>query len=559
LADNPNAGANNYIGSQMNWFATLRGRAGVAVGNSLFYVTGGVVWADIDTTITLNNADFLADHVPWGVVGGAGAEFLLGGNWSLGGEVLYMQFAESSDTLNTTPLYSFNLSDSALIARVSLNYRFGGGGGYEAVSTNGTYGGSGPFSGFYAGANVGALGWSAFRDDNDGFLTDNSGWTNSDIHATGGFQIGYDWQSGPAVVGLVADWNWASANAFLRDEPNDPTDDNFIDSQMNWFATARGRAGVAVGNTLVYVTGGVVWADFDTTITDNAVSFSDGGTRWGLVGGAGAEFAFGGGWSLGTEVLYMRFAEDSQTFNDGGTLYQFDYNDSALVARLALNYRFGAAGYSSAEYDTGPQRFTGWYAGLTTGGVGYIAARNDNDGFLVDNSGWTATDIHLMAGAEIGYDWQNGSNVLGVVADWTWVSAYADTPNNPNGGSSGGITSKMDWFATLRGRAGLAVDRTLVYVTGGVALTQIDTSISDPATSPLTFTNDETRWGLVGGAGVEHAFGNGWSLGGEVLYMQFAEDSQTFNNGSGTLYQFDYNDSAIVGKVKLSYRFGGAV
>jgi outer membrane immunogenic protein len=375
-------------------------------------------------------------------------------------------------------------------------------------------------------------------------------------------QIGYDWQNGPAVVGVVGDWNWAGASAFLRDDPSDVGDNNFISSQMDWFATLRGRAGLGVGNTLFYVTGGVVWADIDTTITDAPVSFFADHSRVGLVGGAGTEFMIGGNWSVGAEVLYMQFAEQSETFDNGnGTLFLFDLNDSALVARLALNYRMGggsADAYSAAGYEAGPARFSGFFAGLNAGGVAYSATRNDNDGFLIDNSGWTVSDIHGTVGGEIGYDWQNGNRVLGLAADWNWVGVSVDTPNNPNGGSIGGIVSQMDWFATFRGRAGLAIDKTLVYVTGGAALGSFDTTITDLSGGAVSvFVNDDTRWGLVGGVGADHSFGNNWSLGVEVLYMQFAEESAAFLNNNGTPFQFDYNDSAVVGKAKLSYRFGG--
>jgi outer membrane immunogenic protein len=237
--------------------------------------------------------------------------------------------------------------------------------------------GAAQFSGLYAGANVGANAYTAKPQDNDGFLTDNSGWTNGDIHATGGVQIGYDWQGCNAVFGIVGDWNWTGASATLLDNPNAP-DNNFIDSQMNWFATLRGRVGTAYGNTLVYVTGGVVWADIDTTLADPPAVFQSDDTRWGAVGGAGAEFLLGGNWSLGTEVLYMQFAGENETFSNGVNLFNFDLGESALVARLALNYRFGAspadgdqsAASTNGDVNGGTGPFSGLYVGANAGALG---------------------------------------------------------------------------------------------------------------------------------------------------------------------------------------------
>lgn len=58
-------------------------------------------------------------------VGGAGAEFVLGNNWSFSTELLYMQFAKKSVTgLDGATRFASDLNDSALVGRVGLNYLF---------------------------------------------------------------------------------------------------------------------------------------------------------------------------------------------------------------------------------------------------------------------------------------------------------------------------------------------------------------------------------------------------------------------------------------------------
>lgn len=198
------------------------------------------------------------------------------------------------------------------------------------------------FAGFHLGGNVGSLGYNANRNDLDGYFIDNSGWDATAISATAGIQAGYDWQSCNKVFGVVADWNWANAKATTISNPNAIPES--VQSQMNWFSTLRARAGVTVNGTLLYVTGGVAAAKIKTTITDTD-SFVFDKTRWGGVGGVGAEFALGDNWSLNSEVLYMQFAKQNATFTDtGGTPFSFDLNDSAWVGRFGLNYRWGAAG-----------------------------------------------------------------------------------------------------------------------------------------------------------------------------------------------------------------------
>jgi outer membrane immunogenic protein len=113
----------------------------------------------------------------------------------------------------------------------------------------------------------------------------------------------------------------------------------------------------------------------------------------------------------------------------------------------------------------------------------------------------------------------------------------------------------MDWFGTLRTRAGLAANNTFVYITGGVAVADIETTFTDP---PDTFNFGKTRWGVVGGAGAEVDLGNNWSVNGEVLYMQFAKHTATGVDGGATAFRFDMNDSAWVGRLGLNYRFSSA-
>ena len=54
------------------------------------------------------------------------------------------------------------------------------------------------------------------------------------------------------------------------------------------------------------------------------------------------------------------------------------------------------------------------------------------------------------------------------------------------------------------------------------------TSLLSTAPSTNSFTSSSTRFGWTGGAGVEYALANGWSVNGELLYMQFKKESDTF-------------------------------
>jgi outer membrane immunogenic protein len=102
--------------------------------------------------------------------------------------------------------------------------------------------------------------------------------------------------------------------------------------------------------------------------------------------------------------------------------------------------------------------WTGFYVGVN---AGYGWGNDDNRGFNVVNRG--NDDGGFVGGAQLGYNYQMGMFVLGAETDLQ----YADLGGNftVNGVRYG---SDNEWFGTTRVRAGIAVDRFMVYATGGV-------------------------------------------------------------------------------------------
>ena len=70
----------------------------------------------------------------------------------------------------------------------------------------------------------------------------------------------------------------------------------------------------------------------------------------------------------------------------------------------------------------------------------------------------------------------------GVEGDVSWMSLGGEFRSSTSnfGGlltTSEGVSAKLDWLATARGRLGWAFDRILVYGTGGVAFGGVDASV----------------------------------------------------------------------------------
>jgi outer membrane immunogenic protein len=118
-------------------------------------------------------------------------------------------------------------------------------------------------------------------------------------------------------------------------------------------------------------------------------------------------------------------------------------------------------------------------------------------------SGW-------IGGAQAGYNWQQGTWVYGVETDLSGSGLKTSlngglTSAIPCLGDSASTTAKVDWFGTVRGRAGWTVDKFFFYGTGGLAYGHVDingTYTSNGVT--LSADTSSVRAGWVAGAGIEY-------------------------------------------------------
>jgi opacity protein-like surface antigen len=122
----------------------------------------------------------------------------------------------------------------------------------------------------------------------------------------------------------------------------------------------------------------------------------------------------------------------------------------------------------------------GFYIGGTAGaGFGGDSSSVDLDGFnyLVDNPipgevTKVGAESAFIGGVEIGYNHTVNRMVLGIEADLSGFNfRAAEIPNSSrtDWGSDTRVSVEMNWLSTVRGRLGIAMDRWLIYGTGGVA------------------------------------------------------------------------------------------
>ncbi len=194
--------------------------------------------------------------------------------------------------------------------------------------------------------------------------------------------------------------------------------------------------------------------------------------------------------------------------------------------------------------------WSGFYAGVN-GGAGYFShSVTDNNAYIQGGVSGTfaAAKIGGFVGGTLGYNVQSGAAVFGIEADaqWSGLKSHETTGITDN-------RAEWNWFATVRARTGVAVDRSLFYVTGGLAVVGANYYYGNPTQENLGYFASEkkTQIGLTAGAGVEHAFNERWSIKGEYLFVGLP----TLNSVDGFDGKIDFNSSAHLLRAGLNYRF----
>jgi outer membrane immunogenic protein len=217
---------------------------------------------------------------------------------------------------------------------------------------------------------------------------------------------------------------------------------------------------------------------------------------------------------------------------------------AASSANAADMYRREAA---VGGYKDGPvyavNTWTGFYAGVNGG---YAWEANDDRYTDFKREGG-------FGGGQIGYNFGSMNIfgpqfVFGIEADFQGADIN-DRFGFTLGGLDGSYKSQIDWFGTVRGRIGYAMDRTLIYATGGFAYANVEDTlrIGDGRAK-----NDETLTGWVVGGGIEHKFTPNWSIKAEYQYINLDNDGVTLGSNR-------YGDGDLefhTARVGLNYHFG---
>lgn len=190
-----------------------------------------------------------------------------------------------------------------------------------------------------------------------------------------------------------------------------------------------------------------------------------------------------------------------------------------------------------------PFSWTGFYIGVN-GGWGQGRSRFNFDDLGVNTghfgtSGW-------LGGATMGYNLQTGPLVVGLESDIDWANLSGSTACPISGLT---CQTQNDWLGTVRGRVGVAFDRVLPYVTGGLAVGDINASI--PSVGSATQTN--AGWAV--GGGLEYALTNNWSTKVEYLHVDLGSFDCTTCSATPPV-NVRLNEDIVRGGINYKFNWG---
>jgi outer membrane immunogenic protein len=211
-----------------------------------------------------------------------------------------------------------------------------------------------------------------------------------------------------------------------------------------------------------------------------------------------------------------------------------------LIAATAVSGLLAFAGSASAAdpiVDL-PYDWSGLYIGAEIGGLwgeGDTSIPAYPATFDLSTDGWGG-------GLYAGYNFQSGFWVFGLEGDVNLLDVDGEHASGLVGEQ---YAIEQEWDASVRARAGYAIDNMLLYVTGGAAFSSIDTFYI-----PLAGGHDKNDlFGWTVGGGLEYGFTPNMTARVQYLYTDYGNES-FFHNGPSTV---DYDTHSVMAGIAWKF------
>lgn len=176
----------------------------------------------------------------------------------------------------------------------------------------------------------------------------------------------------------------------------------------------------------------------------------------------------------------------------------------------------------------------------------------------------------FTTGIEAGYNWQKRGYMMGLTIDGQTMnqsssanSGAIDYPVPPNLAFNIGAFANINWLVTIRPRLGITTPHCLVYATGGLALTQINSHLffTDENETLVSSSTHSVQPGFVVGGGAEFKLTKNINVKAEYLFVHFGDTNATASGNSLSIaypnqtFKYSTNFETHMLRVGLNYNF----
>jgi len=162
-----------------------------------------------------------------------------------------------------------------------------------------------------------------------------------------------------------------------------------------------------------------------------------------------------------------------------------------------------------------------------------------------------------LGGLDLNLNWQSGQLVYGIGGSFSAANIYGE---NTLFSGLGGVNGRnnTNYLVTLVGKAGLAFNRSLLYMNAGSAVLNTQYTVNGNTTVLSLGSQKHTlnAWGWTGGIGAEYALTDHWTTNVEYDYIHIPNRSLKFSsietiNGN----KVSVNQNMNLMKLGLNYKF----
>jgi outer membrane immunogenic protein len=204
----------------------------------------------------------------------------------------------------------------------------------------------------------------------------------------------------------------------------------------------------------------------------------------------------------------------------------------------------------------------GFYVGLHAGGDFGDSTATDFEYNVFPARDWSYGVAGFNGGLQAGFNLQPWKMfVVGVETDLGYLGVNGDRAEPASPGHDTVGETESDFYLTWRGRVGVALDRWLVFATGGGIAVNYEASVVDHCSTGACGpdlgrgSSSDFRVGWTVGGGLEYCLNRHWSAKAEYLYFDLGNDRFDFHNLQGAPFPFDTETDGHIFRAGLNFRF----